>query len=130
MNTFYLVHCNNIYRDTARFGNTYDDFTTDGSFHDSVCMSLMQIGELSNKLSDEFKDSTRQQIPWKQIYNMRNHFAHGYDVMDESKIWGVVTVDIPVLKLFCETVLNEIDSNLDSDNKNTGGLANSNLPAQ
>ena len=100
-----LVHCNNVYRDIARFGNTYNDFTTDGSFHDSVCMNLMQIGELSNKLSDEFKDSTRQQIPWQQIYSMRNHFAHGYSVMDNKQIWDVVIRDVPILKSFCEQQL-------------------------
>ena len=32
------------------------------------------------------KGSTKQTIPWKQINDMRCHFAHGYDTMNDKMI--------------------------------------------
>lgn len=100
-----IRHCDRVNEDIARFGNSYDVFVSDAAFHDSVSMNIMQIGELSSKLSDEFKNSTKQRVPWKQIYDMRNKFAHGYGVMDSKIIWEVATENIPDLKGFCESCL-------------------------
>lgn len=73
-----IKYCNRVRDDIERFGNDYKDFISDPAFRDSVSMNILQIGGLSNKLSDEFKQSTTKDIPWKRIYDMRNHFAHGY----------------------------------------------------
>ncbi|MDE7361488.1 MAG: DUF86 domain-containing protein [Oscillospiraceae bacterium] len=89
----------------ARFGNSYEAFISDAAFRDSVSMNILQIGELSNKLSEEFRDSTKRRVPRKQIYDMRNRFAHGYGIMDSKIIWEVATVNIPDLIFFCESFL-------------------------
>jgi len=73
-------------------------------------MSIMQIGELVGGLSDEFKDSTRGQMPWGLIRGMRNRFAHSYSNMDKSDIWETATKDIPVLLAFCEKVVKESET--------------------
>lgn len=100
-----IKHCERVNEDIARFGNSYETFISDAALHDSVSMNILQIGELSNKLSDEFKNSTKQRVPWKQIYDMRNRFAHGYGVMDSKIIWEVATENVPDLKNFCESCL-------------------------
>lgn len=102
-----IKYCNRVRDDIERFGNDYKDFISDPAFRDSVSMNILQIGELSNKLSDEFKQSTTKDIPWKRIYDMRNHFAHGYGEMDDTIIWKTAAFDVPVLKRFCEAFLNE-----------------------
>lgn len=101
-----IMHCSRVNEDITRFGNSYEAFVSDAAFHDSVSMNILQIGELSNKLSNEFKDSTKPRVPWKQIYDMRNRFAHGYGVMDSKIIWEVATENIPDLKKFCQSYLN------------------------
>jgi uncharacterized protein with HEPN domain len=68
-------------------------------------MSLMQIGENVNHLSEEFTDATKDEIPWKKIVRMRNIYAHEYDNADTEIIWNVAINDVPVLQKFCEEYL-------------------------
>lgn len=65
-------------------------------------MNLLQIGELTGRLSDDFKTNTQSQIPWKQIRSMRNMFAHDYNNMSTIKIWKSASIDVPELLSFCE----------------------------
>ncbi|MDE7229044.1 MAG: DUF86 domain-containing protein [Oscillospiraceae bacterium] len=101
------MRCDRVSEDIARFGNSYEVFANDPAFCDSVSMNILQIGELTQSLSNEFKESTNQTIPWKQIYDMRCRFAHGYGVMAKSEIWDTALNDVPVLKAFCEQKLGE-----------------------
>ena len=60
----------------------------------AVSMSLINLGELVNRLSDE----TKQQNPavaWSAIVRLRNVAAHGYDELKMENIWKIVTEDVP-----------------------------------
>jgi uncharacterized protein with HEPN domain len=87
-------------------------------------MSLLQIGTLSDSLSDSFKNASKERIPWKMIINMRDRFAHGYETMNKDIIWETAIGDIPKLHLFCEEVENHsnhqkfIENNSDKDQVN------------
>jgi uncharacterized protein with HEPN domain len=70
-------------------------------------MKLMQIGELSSSLSPEFKEETKDRLPWGAIRGMRNFFAHNYITMDKSIIWDAATIDAPIVLTFCEQVISE-----------------------
>ncbi|MCC8029249.1 MAG: DUF86 domain-containing protein [Lachnospiraceae bacterium] len=67
---------------------------------------ILQIGELSVGLSDNYKDSTIKSMPWKAIRGMRNLAAHNYGSMSREIIWETANNDIPALKEFCEHQLN------------------------
>ena len=107
-------YCEDIAGTIIRFGETFDLFSKDIDYYNSLSMSIMQIGELSVSLSDEFKDSTRTQVPWGLIKGMRNHFAHGYATMEKNDIWETATKDIPNLLHFCVRV---IENELRLENK-------------
>ncbi len=98
-------YCEDIATAIERFGNTYDIFANDIDFCNSVSMSIMQIGELSAGLSDEFKTETRSQMPWGLMRGMRNRFAHAYATMGKDDIWETATQDIPNLFHFCNGVI-------------------------
>lgn len=98
-------YCDDIAAAINRFGDSFEAFSIDTDFYNSISMSIMQIGELSGGLSDGFKETTREQMPWGLIKGMRNHFAHGYATMDKSDIWETATKDIPNLLRFCERVI-------------------------
>ena len=89
-----------------QFGKSYEKFSDSIAYHNSVSMSIYQVGEVSNHLSDEFKEN-HSDIPWRQIRAMRNLFAHQYYQMNIEKIWEVAVNDIPDLAEFCEKVLKE-----------------------
>lgn len=52
-----------------------------------VVMSLLNIGELANKLSSEFTDE-HPQIPWRSMVGMRNFAAHGYQYYESRNCFG------------------------------------------
>ena len=99
------LYCDDIAETINRFGNSFDTFSTDKDFFNSISMSIMQIGELSVGLSDKFKDDTQTQMPWGLMKGMRNRFAHVYATMDKSDIWETATKDIPNLLSFCERII-------------------------
>ena len=76
-------------------------------YYDSVSMKLMQIGELCGGLSPEFKQETKDRLPWGAIRGMRNFFAHNYISMDKSIIWDAATIDAPIVLAFCKQIIAE-----------------------
>lgn len=104
-----LLHIRSYCRDIAgfinRFGNDYDIFKQDRAFSSAVSMCVLQIGELANGLSPEFREETKAEMPWDMIRGMRNWLAHAYAEMDENVIWETATNDIPALLRFCERIL-------------------------
>ena len=75
-------------------------------FRNACAMPIMQIGELSKKLSDDIQDSHRE-IPWRAIKGMRDIFAHDYHSMNKDMIWGTSTNNIPALSVELEKILKE-----------------------
>ena len=86
------------------FQKSYDAFVTKSVYRNAVCLCLMQIGELANHLSDEFKDSYKQ-IPWKAIRGMRNVVAHEYGHIDTVTVWETAENGVEDLLEFCEQIL-------------------------
>lgn len=74
-------------------------------------MCILQIGELANGLSDEFREQTKAEVPWGQIRGMRNWLAHAYAEMDESMTWETATNDIPKLAVFCKEQIDQDKQN-------------------
>jgi len=101
-----IEHINNIINTQKRFGNNYDTFVSDKDYFNSVCMSLLQIGELANHLTTEFK-STHNSIPWKNITGLRNIVVHGYGQLDMETVWVTVIEDIPELYKQCKLIIDE-----------------------
>ncbi len=96
-----IRYCNNIEALIGRFGNDFSKFKTDLAYRDSVSMNILQIGELTAHLSEEYRNSTKDHIPWRAIKSMRNLFAHSYGNMNFEIIWSTATENIPQLKAFC-----------------------------
>lgn len=100
-NGFYILkiqeYCERIEESVARFGDSFETFTSDADFRDAICMNIFQIGELANQLSEEFKEKYND-LPWDQMYGIRNRLAHAYIKVDDAIIWDTVKNDIPKLK--------------------------------
>jgi len=95
-----LKYCNQIDEAHETYGTSYEIFEKNSVYHNAVCMCLMQIGELANHLSDEFKVK-HNQIPWNAIRGMRNIVAHEYGNIDYEIVWETATEEIKVLYEFC-----------------------------
>ena len=98
-------YCVEIEKTIARYGNSFDVFAQDTDYQKSVSFSLLQIGELSGNLSEEFRRATENSIPWQSIRGMRNLFAHNYGSMDRDVIWNTAIQSVPELLAFCNQML-------------------------
>ena len=98
-------YCEEIGSFIERFGVDYKIFIGDRAYFNAVAMCILQIGELSNSLSEEFRAETSGKIPWVNIRGMRNIVAHAYGSLDENLVWETATNDIPELLEFCNTEL-------------------------
>ena len=98
-------YCTEIEATIERYGRSFDIFTADMDYQKSVSFSILQIGELSSKLSESFRDETSAEVPWKAIRGMRNFFAHNYGSMSREVIWKTAIEDIPKLLTFCDKML-------------------------
>ena len=101
------THCEDVAKFIERFGASFETFTTDRAYFNAVAMCVLQIGELANGLSEEFREQTKDQMPWGMIRGMRNWLAHAYAETDESVIWETVLHDIPSLCAFCKRTIAE-----------------------
>jgi uncharacterized protein with HEPN domain len=97
-----LKYCADINETMLRFGDDENIFLSDKDYKNSICMNLMQIGELTTLLPDDFKNSTKNVVNWQKIKGLRNIFAHEYPKVDYSLIWDTIKVHIPALIRFCE----------------------------
>ena len=76
-----------------------DDFNKDEILQKAMSFSLVQISECSKNLSDEYK-TNHNQIPWTDIYGLRNRIVHDYGNVDLTIVFETLKNDIPeVLRL-------------------------------
>ncbi len=104
-------YCIEISHTVDRYGNDYSAFDRDPDYQRSIAFSILQIGELAGKLSDEYRKATSSRIQWGPIKGMRNLVAHSYGSMSREIIWETATVDIPSLLAFCQE---QLDAGADS----------------
>lgn len=82
--------------DFSRPFSNADDFFTDQKSFDAVCMNFIVIGEMAERVSDEYK-LKYSSIDWKSIKGLRNIIAHDYFGVDAEEIWSIIKLHIPAL---------------------------------
>ena len=99
-------YCAEIQKTIDRYGASFAVFDADADYQRSVSFSILQIGELSSGLSEEFRRATANRVQWGPMKGMRNLVAHNYGSMSRDVIWETAVTDIPALRIFCEECLN------------------------
>lgn len=94
-------YCVRVEKTIARFGDSFEIYSSDVDYQYAIAFCILQIGELSGKLSPEYRKATTKRVQWGPMKAMRNLFVHNYGDMDKSIIWETATTDIPALKEFC-----------------------------
>ena len=105
-----LMYCQWIGEAIDRFGRDVIIFCDDRDYRNTVCMMIMQIGELSNGLSEEFRQESKDDMQWAAMRGLRNLVAHSYHKVNMETIWKIATQDIPALRAFCEQTIAEADN--------------------
>jgi uncharacterized protein with HEPN domain len=78
--------------------NSADEFNNDYRNFDATMMNFVVIGEMVDKIYDEFKKA-HPKIEWIKIKGFRNIVTHDYFGIDAEEVWQIIKNKIPSLKI-------------------------------
>ena len=107
-NLTFLNHIREAINDIneASYGLSYDDFVNNKILIKAIVRDLEVIGEASNYLSQDFRDSNPQ-IPWRDMIDMRNVLIHEYFGVITHTVWKTCKLNLPDLKNEIDCLLSE-----------------------
>ena len=76
---------------------SFDAFSDDQKSVDAVVRNLEIIGEVANRLPDEFKEKYSE-IKWHKVVGLRHRIVHEYFGIDLEIIWQILQKDLPELR--------------------------------
>ena len=90
-------------------GKSFEDMKADIMCFHAVVYNIMIIGEAANLLTKDFRDS-HQEVPWRDIVDMRNALVHGYITTNASLVWETYVHDLPFLKSKIVQYINKLNN--------------------
>lgn len=81
-------------------------FFAEKIIQDAVIRNLEIMGEATKRLSLEIREQYSH-IPWRQIAGLRDVVIHDYLKVDLDEIWGIIEIDLPVLKPQINQIIQE-----------------------
>lgn len=85
-------------------GLSFNDFISDHKTVDAVIRNFEIIGEAARKIPHEIK-SKYPEIPWEEMYLLRNKVSHEYFGVDFDIIWEVASHQLPKNKIQIKAVI-------------------------
>lgn len=87
-------------------GYDFKAFKKDNKTVDAVIRNFEIIGEASKKLPVEIKKKYSD-VPWQEMYYLRNKISHEYFGIDYEIIWDIATNYLPDTKLQIDKIVGE-----------------------
>lgn len=72
----------------------FQHFKWDYKTVDAVVRNFEIIGEATKNLPQQLKDQYPE-IPWEEMYRLRNRIIHEYFGIDYEIIWDIATIHLP-----------------------------------
>jgi uncharacterized protein with HEPN domain len=82
-------------------------YQSDQDLRHAVERKIEIMGEAARRLSDGLREK-HPEIPWRAIIGQRNVLIHGYDQVDDERVWRLAETHIASLIPMLETVLREL----------------------
>jgi len=91
------------------YSQDYDfaGFKRDYKTVDAVIRNFEIIGEAAKNIPDSIKE-LHPEVPWNEMYSLRNRISHAYFGIDYEIIWDIITNHLPENKLQVERINREI----------------------
>jgi uncharacterized protein with HEPN domain len=98
----YLEHILSAIQRINRYthGITESAFLENEQIQDAVLRNIEIIGEAARNIERSYPEFAQQhpEIPWEDVYLMRNRISHGYFSVDLEIVWNTVQRYIPELE--------------------------------
>ena len=85
-------------------GYDFRKFKQDYKTVDAVIRNFEIIGEAAKNLPVEIKEQYTN-VPWNEMYSLRNRISHAYFGIDYEIIWDIIINYLPKNKLEIEKVI-------------------------
>ena len=82
----------------------YQGFIENKMMLEACVFNLSQIGELVNKLEEEYI-LDNPEIPWFKIRGLRNRLVHDYEGVSLILVWEIIASDLKKLKTQLERLI-------------------------
>lgn len=88
-------------------GFNLTSFKKDNKTVDAVIRNFEIIGEAAKKLSEELKKKNPD-VPWKEMYYLRNRVMHEYFGVDYEIIWDIANNYLPANKIMVDKIYKKL----------------------
>ena len=89
-------------------GMDFEAFTSNRMLQEACVFNILQVGELAKNGLDDAFIAAHPNIPWRQMYGLRNRVAHDYEGIRMKIIWETITYDFPKLEIDLKQILEEL----------------------
>ena len=79
-------------------GQDFDSFMENRMLQKACVFNVLQIGELAKNGVDAEFAKAHQEIPWRQMYGLRNRIVHDYEGIRMKIVWETITNDFRPLR--------------------------------
>ncbi|MBT3424694.1 MAG: DUF86 domain-containing protein [Bacteroidetes bacterium] len=83
---------------------TFMNFKQDYKTVDAVIRNFEIIGEAAKNVPEEIKNKYSE-VPWSEMYLLRNKVSHEYFGIDYEIIWDIASNYLPANKIQIESIL-------------------------
>jgi uncharacterized protein with HEPN domain len=97
-----------IQEDTGNI--SLDTFLTDRHARQATERNLEIIGEALRRIERVDLQTASRITDYRQIIGLRNRLIHGYDEIDDTTIWTIITTFVPALAQEVDALLAEADN--------------------
>ncbi len=84
-------------------GMEYEDFKANEIILEACVFNISQLGEIANKVDTEF-EKAHPEVPWRQIYGLRNRIVHDYEGVNLKLVWEIIRTDLPEVMELLKTL--------------------------
>jgi len=100
-------------RDAAQFvldlvrERSLDDYRRDRVLRQTIERNFEIIGEAMNRIAKLDPDTAARIGNYPRIIAFRNVLTHGYDLIEDDRVWSVIQKELPALVEHVERLLKE-----------------------
>ena len=90
-------------------GLSFDGFMGNRMLQEACIFNILQIGELARNGLDEDFTAAHPEIPWRQMYGLRNRIAHDYEGIRMKIVWETISQDFAPLMRTLKEILSSLE---------------------